>query len=90
MAEAGVDISHQVSTHVNVYLEDEFDHVVTVCDHARETCPIIPGASNIIHHSFSDPATFSGTEDEVLSAFRAVRDEIMAFCREYSVLLTKS
>ena len=84
MAEAGVDISHQVSTHVNVYLEDEFDHVITVCDHARETCPIIPGAASTVHHSFSDPATFAGTEEEVLSAFMAIRDEIMDFCRQFS------
>ena len=83
MSEAGVDISQQESTHVDVYLKDEFDHVITVCDHARETCPIIPGAASTVHHSFSDPANFSGTDEEMLSAFSVIRDEIREYCREF-------
>jgi arsenate reductase (thioredoxin) len=56
-----------------------FDYVLTVCDNAREICPVFPGKTIALHHSFEDPATVQGSEEERLRAFRRVRDEI----REY-------
>lgn len=82
MAEDGVDISHHTSNNINEYSDLEFDYVITVCDHAREVCPWFPPRAELIHHSFSDPAKAEGTEEEVMNAFRKVRDEI----REFSVV----
>ena len=83
MAEADIDISQQQSEHVTTYINDEFDHVITVCDHALKNCPVFPGNAQALHHGFSDPSLFSGTEEEVLSTFRAVRDQIRDFCWEF-------
>ena len=76
MLELGIDISKHRSKHVDEFLGREIDHVVTVCDHARETCPVFPGGKEIIHHSFADPASTQGKEQEMLAAFRKIRDEI--------------
>jgi arsenate reductase len=75
MKEVGVDISKQRSKNVREYSNVRFDYVVTVCDQARESCPFFPGR-RIIHKGFEDPAQSKGTEEEILSAFRKVRDEI--------------
>ena len=82
MAEAGVDISGQRSTHVDEYREVEFDYVVTVCDHAHESCPLFPGRTTVVHVGFDDPprlARDAATEEESLDHYRRVRDEIRAF-----------
>lgn len=82
MAEAGVDISKQRSKHVDELKNIEFDYVITLCGHARENCPILPGASKIIHVGFDDPprlARTAKTEEEALGHYRRVRDEIRAF-----------
>jgi len=79
MAEAGVDISGQRSKHVDEVGHIPFDYVVTVCDHAREQCPLFPGNAKRIHAGFEDPAAAQGTEEEVLAVFRRVRDEIRRF-----------
>jgi len=82
MAEAGVDITGQRSKHVNELLEVPFDYVVTVCDHASETCPVFPGRVKRIHVGFDDPpklAKTAATEEEVLSHYRRVRDDIRRF-----------
>ncbi len=76
LRELGIDISSHRSQHVNEFLSQEFDQVVTVCDHARETCPVFPGGKEIIHHSFADPSSTQGKEQEMLAAFRKIRDEI--------------
>lgn len=76
MAEAGVDISGQYSKRVDELPEEEFDFVVTVCDKARESCPIPPRSGKIIHHSFEDPSRLKGDPEEVMEAFRKVRDQI--------------
>ena len=76
LLELGIDISHHRSRHVNEFLSQEFDYVITVCDHARETCPVFPGGKEIIHHSFVDPSSIQGKEQEMLAAFRKIRDEI--------------
>ena len=76
MAEAGVDISQQGPKHWSRFLDQPWDLVVTVCDHARESCPIFPAAVEQIHVSFVDPTFAQGSEADRLSAHRAVRDEI--------------
>jgi arsenate reductase len=82
MAEAGVDIANHQSTHVKDVLDIPFDYVITVCDHARESCPIFPGPVKKIHKSFDDPpalAKFAKSEEDVLASYRRVRDEIRRF-----------
>lgn len=74
MAERGIDISRQRSKHLNEFLNQPFDYVITVCDQAAEICPIFPGKAERIHWSFPDPAAVQGTEEEKLAAFREVRD----------------
>lgn len=76
MGEAGVDISHHGSERVDPYLNQPFDYVITVCDHAQETCPVFPGASTKLHWSFDDPAQATGTYEQKLIVFRKTRDEI--------------
>ncbi|MBN1426244.1 arsenate reductase ArsC [Candidatus Fermentibacteria bacterium] len=85
MAEAGVDISHHRSKHVYDVVSIGFDVVITVCSHARETCPLFPGKAIILHHEFDDPpylARHAASEDEELSHYRRVRDEIRAFVED--------
>ena len=79
MAEAGVDISTQISKHVDTLKEVDFDYVVTVCDNAREQCPVFPSRTKNIHKSFEDPALMVGSEDEIMAAFRKLRDDMRAF-----------
>ena len=79
MKEAGIDISRHVPKLVDRLLDQPFDYVITVCDHARETCPVFVGkVSHRMHMGFEDPAEATGTKDEILSAFRKVRDDIQA------------
>jgi arsenate reductase (thioredoxin) len=78
MAELGIDISGQESETIDGYLAKPFDYVVTVCDDAKETCPVFPGAKNRLHWSFRDPSQATGSEEERLEVFRGVRDEIRA------------
>ncbi len=82
MVEAGVDISGQKSQHLDEFMDLPLDYVVTVCDHAHETCPLFPGSAKVIHHSFDDPpklAPVDAPEEVKLDGFRRVRDEIKAF-----------
>ncbi len=80
MAEVGVDLAGQYSKSVEEALrEGEFDYVVTVCDHAAESCPLLPGQARVLHHGFEDPAHGHGNEAEVLALFRRVRDEIRRY-----------
>ncbi|MFO7656611.1 MAG: arsenate reductase ArsC [Bacteroidales bacterium] len=77
MKEIGIDISHHTPKMVDRYLKDEWDYVVTVCDHANETCPAFFGkVKHRLHMGFEDPGTVTGSEDFILSEFRSVRDEI--------------
>ena len=82
MAEAGVDIAGQHSKTVDAMEGAVFDVVVTVCDHARETCPTFPGRARVVHRGFDDPpalAQEAATEEEALDHYRRVREEIRAF-----------
>ena len=82
MAEAGADIDNQRSKHVEELTHVPFDYVVTVCDHANETCPVFPGKTKVVHVGFDDPpalAKDAKSEEEALSHYRRVRDEIKSF-----------
>lgn len=79
MGEANIDISSHRSKSIDEFRDTEFDYVVTVCDHARETCPFFPQAVRQLHKSFENPWDFHGTEDEIMTAFRHLRDEIKAW-----------
>ncbi|MBN2272996.1 MAG: arsenate reductase ArsC [Bacteroidales bacterium] len=77
MAEAGIDISHQIPKMVDQYLNDEWDFVITVCDHANETCPAFLGkVKHRLHMGFEDPSHMIGSDEFLWSEFRRVRDEI--------------
>ncbi len=76
MAEVGIDISDGVPEMVGRYLDQPWDLVITVCDSAKETCPVFPGPVEQIHISFPDPANAEGSDDERMAVFRAVRDAI--------------
>ena len=87
MAEAGVDISNQKSQHLDEFMDLDLDYVITVCDHAHETCPLFPGTAKVIHHSFDDPPKLSppdAPEEIKLNGFRRVRDEIKTFVETLS------
>jgi arsenate reductase len=77
MKEIGIDISKGIAENVDKYLSQSFDYVITVCDNAKETCPVFVG--NVKHHlhiGFDDPADAVGSEEEVMPVYRRVRDEI--------------
>ncbi len=76
MKELGIDISHHYSKHLNEFLGEEFDFIITVCDHAKEHCPYFSGGKTYIHKSFEDPSSIEGEDNEKIKAFRRIRDEI--------------
>jgi arsenate reductase len=77
MDEIGINIDHNRPEDVSTYIDQSFDYVITVCDNARETCPVFPGeVKNKLHMGFEDPAEAKGTEEEIISVFRKIRDEI--------------
>jgi arsenate reductase len=88
MRDLGIDISKHRSKSVNEFLDRRFDYIITVCDNAKESCPLFPGNADRIHWSFEDPAAVEGSGEERLSAFRKVRDQIWerlkSFDREVS------
>lgn len=83
MAEDGVDISHHTSNHIDEYGDKTFDFIVTVCDHANESCPYFPSHAVKLHYNFPDPAKASGTETEILAKFREVRNLIKVYCKDF-------
>jgi len=90
MAEAGVDIAQQRSKTLDDLSGITFDHVITLCGHAHETCPIFPGTTRVTHRGFDDPpklAENAVSEDAALDHYRRVRDEIRAFVGELPELL---
>lgn len=77
MTEAGLDLSNHYPKNVDEFLDKEFDFVITVCDHAKETCPVFIGnVKKHLHIGFEDPAEATGTEEEILDEFRRIRDQI--------------
>ena len=83
MKEMGIDIAGHRSKSVDEFAERSFDYVLTVCDSAKQSCPLYPGHGNRIHHSFDDPAATEGSEEERLAAFRKTRDDIREFLRTF-------
>jgi arsenate reductase len=83
MRELGIDISGHRSKSVDEFIGQSFDYVLTVCDNAKESCPIFPGHSVRIHQNFEDPASVQGTEEERLDVFRRVRDELRAYLNRF-------
>jgi arsenate reductase len=83
MRELGIDISSHRSKSVDEFAGQSFDYVLTVCDNARESCPIFPGRTVRIHQSFQDPAALRGSEAERLAVFRRVRDEMRRYCSTF-------
>ena len=84
MAEKNIDISRGTPNDVAKFVNESFDYVITVCDNAKETCPVFSGKVNKrLHIGFDDPAEVTGSEDFVLSEFRRVRDEIFRDFKEF-------
>lgn len=84
MRELGIDISGHRSKPVEEFAGQHFDSVITVCDSARESCPVFFGAAERLHHSFDDPAAFEGTDEERLAVFRRVRDELRVWLTDFA------
>ncbi|NNE46142.1 MAG: arsenate reductase ArsC [Rhodothermales bacterium] len=76
MREVGVDLTGNRSEHVDEYVDPPADYVITVCDHAKEVCPYVPAAIEVMHKGFDDPSSAMGSHAERLAVFRRVRDEI--------------
>jgi arsenate reductase len=84
MREIGIDISGHRSKSVDEFAGGEFDYVITVCDNAKESCPVFPGKTNRIHQSFEDPPPPGVSSDEArMTIFRRVRDEIREWIRGF-------
>jgi arsenate reductase len=92
MKEVGIDLSNRRPKNVSEFLNQSFDYVITVCDNAKETCPVFVGrVKHRVHLSFEDPAEARGTDDEVIRVFRRVRDEIRkVFDQFYSQTITQN
>lgn len=83
MQELGLDISTHQSQSVDEFLDTGIDWVISVCDNAKESCPVFPGEVQRLHHSFFDPADAEGTDEEVLAVFRKVRNEIESYIQDF-------
>ena len=82
MQEIGIDISENTSKSIEGFQGMNIDYVVTVCDHAKESCPTFPGAKHNIHKGFIDPSKFRGKDEEILLGFRQIRDEIRSWIQK--------
>jgi arsenate reductase len=76
MKEIGIDISHQTSKSVEQFLHEDFDFIITLCDYAATLCPTFPGQGKRLHWPFEDPASAIGTNEQRLTVFRKIRDQI--------------
>ena len=83
MAEAGIDISEHRSKSAMEFLGQQFDYIITVCDNAKQTCPVFPGKHEKIHWDLEDPAEAQGSEEERMVVFRKIRDEIRKKIEEW-------
>ena len=83
MRELGIDISGHRSKSADEFAGQSFDYVLTVCDNAKESCPIFPGTPITIHQNFEDPAALEGSEAERLAPFRRVRDQMKHYLRDF-------
>jgi arsenate reductase len=83
MKELAIDISGHRSKDIDEFQGQSFDYVLTVCNNAKESCPVFPGHTKRIHKAFGDPAVFQGTEEERLALFRRVRNEIRDYLKTF-------
>ena len=83
MKEDGIDISSHTSNNVLEYKDIDFDFVITVCDNAKENCPVFPSKAKMFHQNFPDPAKARGSEEEIMNEFRKVRDMIKAYSQKF-------
>jgi arsenate reductase (thioredoxin) len=83
MKELGINISGHRSKSIDEFTGQQFDFVLTVCDNAKESCPLFPGKTVTIHQNFEDPAAVQGSEQERLAAFRRIRDEIREYLKGF-------
>ncbi len=83
MQERGIDVSANLSKHLDEFSTDSFEYAITVCDHADQSCPVISNAKQRLHWPFPDPADATGSEEEKASVFREVRDAIEARIRKF-------
>jgi arsenate reductase len=89
MKEIGIDISKHTSKHMNEFLNQEVNTVITVCGNADQACPIFPGQVNRYHWGFDDPAHAKGSEEHVYAEFRRVRDQIRGVFEAYAAGLSE-
>src|SRR5690349_5184621 len=83
MKEDGIDISDHTSNNVDEYQSINFDYIITVCDNARERCPVLPGKAVKFHNNFPDPAKATGSDEDVRQSFRTTRDLIKEYCKDF-------
>jgi arsenate reductase len=86
MTEVGIDIGSHRSKHVDEFAGQDFDYVLTVCDNAKENCPVFFGKAARLHHCFNDPAAVEGSEEKRLCEFRRVRDELRSYLKNFPQL----
>jgi arsenate reductase len=84
MREVGIDISGHRSKSVEEFAGQHFDYVITVCDNAKESCPIFPATTKRIHWSLEDPAAVKGSEEQRLAEFRRIRDQLRTRLRQFA------
>lgn len=83
MQEDGIDISKHTSNNIDEYYDIDFDFVITVCDNAKERCPLFPTKAKKFHQNFPDPAKATGTDEEIKEQFTQVRQQIKDYCRQF-------
>ena len=83
MAKIGLDISNYNSNHIDEYINESFDFIITVCDNAKERCPYFPSNAIKFHYNFPDPAKATGTEEEINNSFASTRDLIKKYCADF-------
>ena len=89
MAELGIDISSHRSKSVDEFLGQDFRYVITVCDNARETCPVFPSQTERVHWSLEDPAVVEGSEEERMAVFRRIRDRLRRRIQEFAQSISR-
>jgi len=89
LEEAGIDAPGARSKSVTEFYGQSFDHVITVCDRARESCPVFPGANQSLHWGFDDPSEATGTDDERMKTFRRVLTEVTGRVKTFALLAGK-
>jgi arsenate reductase (thioredoxin) len=85
MLEDQIDISNHTSNNIDEYFDINFNYIITVCDNAQERCPFFPSNAIKLHYNFPDPAKAIGTQEEILSQFREIREMIKDYCKKFIV-----